>query len=140
MVEPYADVEISEEGEYGDKTLSIKEIVLRHIKKISDISCKEFTGGYWQKRPVRTPGGIMFVEEYHEDVREAYCNAINFLIDILYPDSDKDFKGYVDEHETIKENPIKITEKIDKKRETFRQINKMFERTGYFESSGVESE
>lgn len=138
------DVEISDEGEYGIKTLSIKEIVLRHLRKISDISSKEFTGGYWHKRPVRTATGVMFIEEYHEDVRESYCNAVDFLIDILYPDSDTEFKLYVDEHEKIEsENSDAedyVKKKILKKRKTFRNITKMFERTNYFQSVGVGNE
>lgn len=134
------DIEISDEGEYGMKTLSLKEIILRHLRKISDICCKEFTGGYWQKRPVRTPSGVMFIEEYHEDVREAYCNAVDFLIDVLYPDSDDDFRDYIKENEKIDNEEKDIKKKIIKKRETFRKITEMFERTGYFQSIGVENE
>ena len=93
-------IQINDESDSvsGD-SLSIKEIILRQIRKIGDISCKEFTGGYWQKKPVKIGGGAVFTEVYHEDVREAYCNAVDFLIDIIYPMSDDDLKEYLKKFE-----------------------------------------
>lgn len=134
------DIEFSDEGgDYNTKTLSIQEIVLRHLRKISDICCKEFTGGYWQKKPIKTPGGIMFTEEYHEDVRACYCNAVDFLIDVLYPKGDKDFKKYVDDNENI-DDKTPIEQKVINKRKTFREISKMLERTNYFQTIAVGNE
>ncbi len=124
----------SEESDYENKVSSIKEIVLRHIRKISDLSCKEFTGGYWEKKPIKTSGGTMFTEEYHEDVRAAYCNSVDFLIDVLYPLGDSTFKTHIDSNEKVDE-VIEIEKKIIIKRKTFKEINKMFERTNFFQSS-----
>jgi len=151
-------VEISDESEAvkGD-ALSIKEIILRQIRKIGDLSCKEFTGGYWQKKPVKTGSGIVFTEVYHEDIREAYCNAVDFLIDIVYPMGDKDLKDYLkkfegfedkvtkeedkknkEEDEKEKEgvdhedDKEKIKKKLKLKRQTFRQINIMFEGNSFW--------
>jgi hypothetical protein len=90
-----------EEGEYQKGEYSLKEIILRHIRKISDICCKEFTGSWWEKKPIKTQSGIMFTEIYHEDVREAYCNAIDFLIDVIYPMGDDTLRKYLDSNEQV---------------------------------------
>jgi len=137
MVNPFA--EISEDSEYngGEQKYSIKEIILRHIKKISDLSCKEFTGSYWEKRPIKTQGGIFFSEVYHEDVRQAYCNAIDFLMDVVYSMSDKSFKKIIDDEEECKD----IVKKLKNKKNIFREMNKMFTRTNFWDenSSYIES-
>ncbi len=157
-------IEIDDDSESvtGD-SLSIKGIILRQIRKIGDISCKEFTGGYWQKKPIKTGSGIVFTKVYHEDVREAYCNAVDFLIDIIYPMGDEDLKEYLKEFEGFEDKITKEKEKkevhdkeekevdhkeqkevdhkeqkevdhkekiklkLKLKRQTFRQINIMFE-------------
>ena len=130
----------------SSEDLSIKEIIIRHVRKIADISCREFTGGYWQKKPINLGSGVVFTEVYHEDVRAAYCNAVDFLIDIIYPlggDSLKEylieFEGFIDKNskETTtpqnKEEDIKLRLKL--KRQTFRQINIMFESTNFLKDS-----
>jgi hypothetical protein len=141
------DIEFREEGEYvGEQKYSIKEIILRHIRKISDLCCQEFTGSYWEKKPIKTSSGIMFSEVYHDDKREAYCNAVDFLIDVVYPMSDKKLKEYLTKYEgykeeitddKVEEEKLDIKEKIKKKRITFRQINLMFENTNFWK--GTES-
>lgn len=149
MVE--GDIEFRDEGDYqGEQKYSIKEIILRHIRKISDLSCQEFTGGYWEKKPIKTPSGIMFTESYKQDVREAYCNSIDFLIDVVYPmcKDDKKLKEYLEKFEGYKEEikdekdlkpeqKADINDKMRKKRITFRQINLMFERINFWQ--GTES-
>lgn len=136
------DIEFRDEGEYSEeKKYSIKEIILRHIKKISDLCCKEFTGGYWEKKPIKTPSGVMFSEVYHNDVRESYCNAVDFLVDIIYPMGDKDLQDYLKENEDYgdkeTEEETDVKKKLKKKRRTFRQINLMFERKDFWK--GIES-
>ena len=127
----YDNVNFSNEGgEHQHQLLNIKDIVLKHLRKIGDICCKEFVGGYWTKKPVNIQGGVLFLESYHEDVREAYCNAIDFLSDILYPLADEDFRGYIDEVEGIIELDIK--KKVVNKRKTFKAINMMLERINFF--------
>lgn len=133
------------EGLFQEKVLLIKEIILRQIRKIGDISSKEFTGGYWEKKPIRTTGGIMFSEVYHDDVREAYCNAVDFLVDIVYPMGDDILKEYLQKYENFKEEiegeienepKMDINKKLKLKRQTFRQINLMFERTNFWKGVG----
>jgi hypothetical protein len=135
------NIEFSDEDDdYGESGLSINEIILAHIRKISDLSCKEFTGSFWSKKPIKTQNGIIYTETYHEDVREAYCNAINFLIDILYPLGDKKFKDYLDTSEDIEKEETDINKKIKRKRITFKEINLMFERNNFWGSTGTYNE
>lgn len=144
------DIEFRDElDDTQEQKFSIREIMLRHIRKIGDICCREFTGGYWEKKPIRTPIGIMFSEVYHDDVREAYCNAIDFLVDIVYPQSDEKLKeylkGYENYHEDVDEykldeKEVDIKEKIKLKRRTFRQINLMFERMNFWKGMEVHNE
>ena len=146
------DIEFRDEadGGMGEQTLSIKEIILRQIRKIGDLSCREFTGGYWEKKPMKTSSGIMFSEVYHDDIREAYCNSVDFLIDIVYPMGDDILKKYLKEFENFKEvitegdkndeKKIEIEQKIKLKRQTFRQINIMFDRTNIWKGVGSYNE
>jgi hypothetical protein len=138
----FKDMEISDdEGEMQAIQLNLKEIILRHIKKISDICCKEFTGGYWEKKPIKTGTGILFTEQYHDDVREAYCNAVDFLIDVLYPLADDDFRKYIKTNEDVdKDSTLEIKEKLKLKRKIFKEINIMFDRVGLFGSVGISNE
>lgn len=129
------EFDYKEEGTYEKDTNSINEIVLRHFRKIGDICCQEFTGGYWENKPIRTQSGIMFSKVYHEDVREAYCNAVDFLIDVIYPKGDKELKCLIEEHDKVKSTDIKS--KLEQKRLIFKEINKMFARTNFWQ--GAES-
>ena len=133
------EVEISDEAEYEGKEVSMKEVIMIQIKKIGNICCQEFTGGYWNKKPVKTSTGILFTEEYHEDKREAYCNAINFLIDIIYPVSDEELQKLLDK-EMEDTDATEIKQKMKNKRKAFQEINKMFERTNFYKSIGIRNE
>jgi hypothetical protein len=127
--EALKDIEITDESEDPNQGGgSINEIILRQMKKIGDICSKELTGGYWQKKPMKTSGGVIFTEEYHEDLREAYCNSVEFIIDLVYAISDEDFMALVKAEK--EESNILLRLKAMKK--MFRQINIMFERTGFF--------
>jgi hypothetical protein len=138
----------TEDSDYNQEGYSREEIVLLHIKRISEICCKEFIKGYWKKKPVSTQGGLMFVEEYIEDSRKAYINAISFLSDLVFPMGDKEFKEYVAnndlidvKYETDKEKAEEtIYTLLIKSRKLFREINKMFERTNFFSNSNSMTE
>lgn len=137
-----------EESSYQHEGNSIKEIILRHIRKISDIMTKELTGSWWEKKPIRTQSGTIFTEIYHEDLREAYCNAIDFLVDLLEPNGDSELKKYLEENNNLEKDWNKDEEgndeeddgkimkkKILNKRKIFREINKMFQRTNFWKSN-----
>jgi len=126
--------------------LNIKEVVMMHIKKISDLSCKELTPSYWTKRPVAVGEGIAVVETYHEDKRLAYINAVDFLLDVLIPHSDKIFKQQLEEIEKEEERQHKesrkkgeseenwIWKKLRLRKTLFRQLMITIERIGFFKT------
>lgn len=134
--ETFKDMEFrdgGDEDDTGNEGKTIDEIILRQIKKIGDICSKELCAGYWTKKPISVGGGISFSQEYHEDGREAYCNSVEFIIDLVYPIADTEFKGKVDELE--KETNLTHPDKLNKYKKMFREINKMFDRTEYFDNS-----
>lgn len=134
--------------EYGDKEVTLKMIAMLHIKKISDIACQELSPGWWERKPVSVGGGVFMAEKYHPDLREAYCNAVNFLADLCYPDADGIFqKEYVDIENEIadakrKANEIKMNRddwlkiQLEYKRKIFQSLIVMFNRANYFGKSG----
>jgi len=118
---------------------TINEVILRQIRKLGDICSKELTGGYWEKKPVKVGDGIVFTEEYHEDLREAYCNSVNFITDLAYPNADGKFKKFFDEIDD-KELTADIKDRLKINRQIFRELNKMFVRFDFFEGGNSISE
>ncbi len=74
----------------GDEKITFREIVLSHVKKISQLASVEFRGGYWEHRPNPNPQISTTVDVYVPDSREIYSNAVEYLFDILYPHFDKE--------------------------------------------------
>jgi len=138
-------IDIIEETYTKQESTSIKQVVLRHVERIAQISSKELTPSYWQKKPVKIGDGVMVTETYHEDLREAYCNAVDCLLDFMFPDSDKKFTEYLKEYkkkedkiyETLNEKNKSqddwIIEKLRLRKELFREINILFYRINFFE-------
>jgi len=71
----------------NNRTISFKDIVLDHVKRIGTFASVEFRGGYWEERIDKTTGEK--VRFYVQDTREIYSNAVEYLHDILYPYFDK---------------------------------------------------
>jgi hypothetical protein len=125
-----------------------EELILRHIKKISDLSVQELTPSYWEKKPISTQGGIMMSEIYHADMREAYCNAIDFLGDMIMPYADDTLKTFYKDvvedgegllfKDAVKKNTSQsewIIIKLKLRRMLFQEINRFFERDDFFSST-----
>jgi hypothetical protein len=129
----FVPVGYDSEREYEKEEGNINDIILRQIRKIGDICSKELTGGYWEKKPIKVGDGIVFTEEYHEDLREAYCNSINFIADLAYPNADNKFKIFFDSIDD-KEIKAEIKERLKINRQIFRELNKMFQRFDFFEA------
>lgn len=68
--------------------ISFKEIVLNHVRKIGTLSSVEFRGGYWEERSISTGVQNKETKIYIPDTREEYSNAIEFLLDLVYPHLD----------------------------------------------------
>ena len=135
----YPQARFTDEQSEEEKQLSIKDIILQHLRKISQISCQEFTGGYWEKKPVKVQGGVFFSEIYHNDVREEYCNAIDNLMIMVYAWSDKIYKDIVETFEKLPEEQ-EVNKKVKAYRTILKQTYIMFERYNFFEQGGVISE
>lgn len=110
------DIEVVEEAWGGKSEMSIKEIILRHLRKISDISSQELTPSRWEKRPIKIGEGVSILEKYHPDLREAYINSIDFLLDMVSP-----YKDQEGEEKTFKEALTKLKESEKNK---FKTVNK----------------
>lgn len=139
MVDEFSGFDIQEESDFMQKIASLKEIALIHIRKISEICCSEFTKGYWQEKPVKVGGGIAIMKTYHEDQRAVFCNAVDFLLWIVYPNSDEAFK---EKYKDLKDDTDdkEWESKIKKRKEIFREINLMFNRTNYFDTMSGRTE
>lgn len=80
--ERYIDAE-----EYEGKrkqNITFRDIVLSHLKRISQYASVEFTGGYWTTKPFNVSGLTYKQKIYIQDSGMVYCNAIKFLYDILF--------------------------------------------------------
>lgn len=146
------DVTFREEKYSKDEKLSIKIIVLRHIKKISDLSCNEYKKGYWESKPVSSGGAVTITKTYHPDGRKSYINAIDFLLDMIFPAIDDKFKEELKKLEDLEEQEYEriinsnhenknekwINEKQRLRRKLFGSIILMLDRVNFFEVSDYE--
>lgn len=138
---------VQEEGGFNDKVPSLKEIILLHIKKISGICCGEFSKGYWEERPIKVGGGIAIMRRYRPDQRAAFSNAVDFLLWLVYPLSDDTFKNKYkpednkeEKTEDNKEEKVNWEKILKERKEIFREINLMFERTNFFDMKSGQTE
>ena len=131
---------INDEGDYNDKVPSLKEIILLHIKRISSICCEEFIKGYWEEKPVKVGGGIAVMKKYHQDQRSVFCNAVDFLLWIVTPMGDNEFKEKYLEFENTNTDKESIDARLKESQKIFRDINIMFNRTKFFDTMSGQTE
>ena len=132
-------------GVKKNESQSIKDVVMQHIRGISELARREFTPSYWQKKPMKVGDGIAMAETYHEDRRLAYCNAIDFLLDLLMSQADKVFKEKLAEmtkeeeeqfekhQEEKKSEDAWIWIKLSYRRKLFGQLMLMITRIKFFD-------
>ena len=70
---------------FGNESLSFREIILQHLKKISQFASVEFRGGYWEIKPDTSPSSNSEFKVYVPDTREVYSNSVECLADMLFP-------------------------------------------------------
>lgn len=129
---------------------SFKEICLRHLSKISELSTKEFKRGYMKKKPVATSSGVYMAEEYVEDTRKAYINAVDCFFDLLLPHfddemmkQDADIQDHLKERLKVYQQDTQLSaddwidEKLEIKRRVFQQLSLLLKRLGYLETKGI---
>lgn len=146
------DVEFIDAEEYGmrQEGASFKEICLRHLSKISELSTREFKRGYMRKKPIATSSGVYMAEEYVEDGRKAYINAVDCFYDLLLPHFDEEMEKQDKEIQEelksklkeYKEDPTSdaddwVDEKLEIKRRLFQQLSLLLKRLGYLETKGL---
>lgn len=142
------DSDYIEEEDYSrEQKISIKQIILQHIKKISDLSVNEFKEGYTDKKPLALKDGIMQTEKYFPDLRLSYINAIDFLHDLVRPYMDKLFEDNLKKLDTKEEEEAKKIEEnksnedewinflLKLRRRLFAEIILMLHRTNFWDSS-----
>jgi len=88
---------------------TFKDIILQHIKRILEISTKEFRGGYNKEIVVDNKSVI----EYVPDTRKQYIQSVQSLSDVLVPRFDEDMKKYSDNFEKC---ITKLDEEMEKKK------------------------
>lgn len=112
-----------------NQDISFKQCILNHLSKISSICSKEIAEGYWERRPVSVGSTTEFIEKWHEDTREAYCNSIKYLYILLEP-------YFTKESITITfnlANDLNIQDKITQADKTFLEISRLLNKKNYFE-------
>lgn len=127
------------------KTVGLKDIVFNHVLKISNLCTKEFCKAYWQEKPVATAGGVFITKIRHEDTRDAYINAVDFLHDLLLPkfDTDAEKEIYNIQKELDGKNKEGMDEdywkdeKLVYRRKIFRELSKLLKRLNYLESRAI---
>lgn len=117
---------------------TFEDLVMMHMRKISEISSNDFSEGYWNKKV--TQSGVS--EIYHPDTRKAYINAVNFLHDILLPKFDKEMNDFLENQEKeieelnskeLEDSPY-WNEAVNVKRKTFQQIQLLLNRIRFFDT------
>ncbi|KKK85206.1 hypothetical protein LCGC14_2775650, partial [marine sediment metagenome] len=107
------------QGQSHIENLSFKEILLRHLKRITELASKEMRGGFWETKSQILASSMVAENRYYvADTREEYSNAVDCLADLLLPYFDK--KMVVEEKENDKklESEYKKCFAADEEQET----------------------
>ena len=129
---------------YMKDKISFRDIILQHLKKISQLSSVEFRGGYWETTPIILQGASTYTKKYVPDSREMYSNAVECFADMLCPYFDKEMKKAEEEAEeelkglenSSKEEHSHKKRKINKK--LFRALCSFLFRKKYLELGSIE--
>lgn len=71
--------------------VSFRDIILQHLRKIAQLSCVEFRGGYWEERILPVAGGVSTtIKTYVPDSREVFSNGVVCFADMLFPYFDEE--------------------------------------------------
>lgn len=126
-------VEIEETTEYQKKEVTIKDIILNHIRAISKICTEEMTAGFWQEKPVKTGSGIFLAKQYKPDRRLSYSVAVDFLSDTVIAMIDEKLKDkLVQQYVKDNQKDYKAEERYKDKREIYRHIMFALMDLGFF--------
>jgi len=107
---------------FNKQGASMEQLVMRHLSKLSDISCQELTPSYTEKRPIKVGEGMMLMEKYHPDLREAYSNGVDFLLDIVLPYADEKFEVEFKDLNEQEDNEFEEIKKENKKSDDWLRV------------------
>lgn len=115
---------------YMKDKITFRDIILQHLRKISQLSCVEFMGGYYDERTVYAPGGMQnTIKTYVPDTREQYSHAVEVLADLLYPHFDKEMQDFENDcKKRLDESFVKF--KITQRLETGKTVEMLEEEFG----------
>lgn len=87
----YEDADVYSPNMLKDR-LTFRDILLAHLRKITQFASVEFIGGYWETKPSPVQNSNVTIEVYVPDTREVYSNAVECLADLLAPYFDKEMR------------------------------------------------
>ena len=117
---------------FSNDSFNFRFIVLLHLKKITQLCCSEWRGGFWQIKYHQSAGASFTEKVYIQNSRECFWNAINCLYDITSPYFDSDM---LEDDKTVQEELGKIKDNNSKMilmRKRFRQLGSFLKRADYF--------
>lgn len=136
-------VEANAQNEGGDEKVTFRTIVLSHIRRIAELGSKEWYGGFKTQKTIILSNGIPITsEEYVQDSRKAYCNAIIVLYYLLEAHFMKDLKEK--ESKEIMSLRAGIKDKKDQEEnvqahhELFSKLNAFLKTKDYLGTSAVD--
>lgn len=136
--EQFEDAE-SYNSYFGKERLTFKDIILQHLKRISQLSSVEFRGGYFAKKLIPMPSGVTLTsEEYVPDTREIYRNAVDVLADMLAPYFDKTMRESEEKFQKEEKSQKDKNELLKIKRKLFRELCCFLFRKKYLELGTLE--
>lgn len=121
--------EVENTTHFSKDEITIRGIVLNHLKKICLLSCDEFRGGY-ENNVTEWHGSLRYIKKvYVPDARARYCQAVDTLYDLLLPFLDKEFEK---EHNKI-QDMLESTpeERKTKSRVLLQLLSKLLHRKNY---------
>lgn len=133
--EQYEDAESYSQNYMKDK-ITFRDIILQHLKKISQYASVEFRGGYWEIKPSPKPSSNIEYKIYIPDTREVYSNAVECFADMLCPYFDQEMKdaeqqAIIEEKEIYKNNTItKQPDREDQNPEEATKYERIFKDVG----------
>ena len=139
--------------EKTSEKLSLKQIVFVHIKELAKLSREDMREGFMEQKPVKMGDGTTTVTSvWHDDKRKGFINGVDFLLDLIIKDADKDadedydFKKIADNLEKKLDELFKkaienedidsdwIDTKLSVKKKLFREIMLFLEKINFFGS------
>lgn len=100
------------------KSTTFKDIVMLQLKRISEIGSKQLRKGYVEKKIIQ--GQVL--EKYFEDGREAYCNSIEMLHDLMIGECENN-KKFQEAFKKLEEDEKRILEKDNKIENPEKKLN-----------------